>query len=72
MRVKVTFTNTTSMFGTLPHDDYTGTLNAEDFLPWVMNDERNFIPFIQPNGKEILLSKNAIAYIVEDTVEDIY
>tara|TARA_R110000868_G_scaffold289244_1_gene549369 strand:- start:259 stop:480 length:222 start_codon:yes stop_codon:yes gene_type:complete len=72
MRVKITFSNGTSMYGTLPHDEYTGTLNADQFLPWIMNDDRQFVPFVQPNGKEVQLNKNSVAYIVEDGEEISY
>lgn len=58
MRVKITFTNGTSMFGNLTADS--GTVGK------VMNDDTKFVPFIQPNGREVMLNKNSIAYIVED------
>ena len=32
----------------------------------IMNSGTNFIIFVQPNEKEILLNKQAVAYIVED------
>lgn len=69
MRVKVTFSNGTSMIGTLPKDEYILSLNHDQVIPWIMNDERKFIPFIQPNGREVWLAKTAIAYIVEDYEE---
>ena len=49
MRVKVTFSNGTSMIGTLPKDEYISSLN-HDQLSVDMNDDRQFMPFIQPNG----------------------
>ena len=71
MRVKVTFSNGTSMIGTLPKDEYISSLNHSQIIPWIMNDDRQFVPFIQPNGKEVQLSKNAIAYIVEEDDEEL-
>ena len=58
MRVKITFTNGTGMFGDL----VTEWPNLSD----VMNDEFQFIKFKQPNGRVVMLNKSAIAYIVED------
>ena len=46
------------MFGNLTADS--GTVGK------VMNDDTKFVPFIQPNGREVMLNKNSIAYIVED------
>lgn len=63
MRVKITFTNGTGMFGDL----VTECPNLSD----VINDEQQFIKFKQPNGRVVMLSKNAIAYIVEDVDDDI-
>lgn len=63
MRVKITFTNGTSMFGSLTADS--GTIGS------VMNDESKFVPFIQPNEKEVMLNKNSIAYIIEAPYDDI-
>ena len=63
MRVKITFTNGTTMFGSLTADS--GSIGS------VMNDENKFVPFIQPNGREVMLSKYAIAYINEE-VDDYY
>lgn len=39
---------------------------GEDALPWILNDDRKFIPFIQPSGREVQLLKNAIAWIAND------
>jgi len=66
MRVKVTFSNGTSMYGELPKDDYVLNLRPEQVLPWIMNDERKFIPFIQPNGLEVQLNKQNVALIVRE------
>ena len=71
MRAKVIFSNGTSMIGTLPKDEYISSLNHSQIIPWIMNDDRQFVPFIQPNGKEVQLSKNAIAYIVEEDDEEL-
>ena len=59
MRVKVTFSNGTSMIGTLPKDEYISSLNHDQVIPWIMNDERQVCAFhVQPNGKrEVRLSK---------------
>jgi len=71
MRVKVTFSNGTSMIGTLPKDEYISSLNHDQVIPWIMNDDRQFVPFVQPNGKQVQLSKNAIAYIIEEENEEL-
>jgi len=63
MRVKITFTNGTSMFGSLTADS--GTIGS------IMNDESKFFPFIQPNEKEVMLNKNSIAYIIEAPYDDL-
>lgn len=57
MRVHVTFTNGSSLFG---HID-TIWPNLGD----VLNDEHLFIKFRRPNGSTVLMNKNSIAYIVE-------
>lgn len=59
MRVRVTFTNGTSMFGKM-------NIPPNHTLGDIMNSGTNFIIFVQPNEKEILLNKQAVAYIVED------
>ena len=50
-------------------EEFYQSLDEGKFIPWIMNDDRKFIPFIQPNGKEVMLSKRAISYIVEDDDE---
>lgn len=57
MRVQVSFTNGTRLFGEL----VTESLNIGD----VLNDEREFIEFRRPNGSIALLNKNSVAYVVE-------
>ena len=37
----------------------------------VMNDGAKFFKFEQPNGKEVLMSKSSVAYIVEDVIDDL-
>jgi len=68
MRVKVTFVNGNTIHGRLSGDE-TVALKSEDVIPWIMNDERQFIPFIQPSGVEVHLNKSNIAYIVLDEEE---
>ena len=68
MRVKVTFVNGNTIHGRLSGDE-TRALKSEDVIPWIMNDERQFIPFIQPSGTEVHLNKSNIAYIVLDEEE---
>lgn len=60
MRVKVTFVNGNTI---------NGSLKSHDLSLSLMNDDRQFIPFIQPSGTEVLLNKSNIAFIVRD-VED--
>jgi len=68
MRVKVTFVNGNTIYGRLTGEE-THTLKSEDVIPWIMNDDRMFIPFIQPSGAEFHLNKSNIAYIVLDEEE---
>lgn len=68
MRVKVTFVNGNTIHGRLVGEETT-TLKPKDVIPWIMNDERQFIPFIQPSGTEVHLNKSNIAYIVLDAEE---
>ena len=65
MRVKVTFVNGNTIHGRLTGEE-TYTLKSEDVIPWIMNDQRLFFPFIQPSGAEVHLNKSNIAYIVLD------
>lgn len=67
MRVKVTFVNGNTICGRLSGDDEVyATLKPKDVIPWVMNDQRQFIPFTQPSGIEVHLNKSNIALIVLD------
>ena len=68
MRVKVTFVNGNTIHGKLVGEE-TITLKPKDVIPWIMNDDRQFIPFIQPSGAEVHLNKSNIAYIVLDEEE---
>jgi hypothetical protein len=68
MRVKVTFVNGNTIHGKLVGEE-TNTLKPKDVIPWIMNDDRQFIPFIQPSGAEVHLNKSNIAYIVLDNEE---
>ena len=63
MRVKVTFVNGNTIHGKLVGEETT-TLKPKDVIPWIMNDDRQFIPFMQPSGTEVHLNKSNIAYIV--------
>ena len=64
-RVKVTFANGNTIYGSLKGEEC-ATLKDEEIIPWMMNDERKFVPFIQPSGTEVHLNKSNIAYIVLD------
>ena len=67
MRVKVTFVNGGTISGRLSGDDEVyASLKPKDVIPWVMNDQRQFIPFTQPSGIEVHLNKLNIALIVLD------
>ncbi len=68
MRVKVTFVNGNTIHGKLVGEETT-TLKPKDVIPWIMNDDRQFIPFMQPSGAEVHLNKSNIAYIVLDNEE---
>lgn len=62
MNVKVTMMNGASISGTLKGDEV-AILKPQDVLPWVLNDDRKFIPIMQPNGTVMQFNKNAIAFI---------
>ena len=67
MRVKITFVNGGTICGRLSGDDEVyASLKPKDVIPWVMNDQRQFIPFTQPSGIEVHLNKSNIALIVLD------
>ena len=58
MRVHITFTNGSSLFG---HMDIPTNHGLGD----VLNDGHKFVEFQRPSGQAVQLNKNAIAYIVE-------
>ena len=64
MKVKITLTNGQSMTGNIEGEEMVAL--KERGLSWILNDERRFFPFIQPNGKEVQLQKGAIAMIAEE------
>lgn len=64
MIVRITFTDGKTVIGELLGDE-PKTLK-ERTLDWVLNDDRKFLPFRQPNGKEVQLLKNSIAMIMEE------
>jgi hypothetical protein len=66
MRVHVTFTNGSSLFG---HMNIRTDLGLG--LGDVLNDGSKFILFQRPSGQPVQLNKNAIAYIVESPDEDL-
>jgi hypothetical protein len=57
MRVNITLTNGSSLFGQFRKD--------WPSLTDIINTDCAFIQFIRPNGTEVLLNKLAIAYISE-------
>ena len=64
MRVHVTFTNGSSLFGHMK-------ISSNHALGDVLNDGSKFIEFQRPSGTPVQLNKNAIAYIVESPDEDL-
>lgn len=61
MKVRVHLQNGAVIIGDIIGDEPKAL--AHRALDWVLNDDRLFLPFKQPNGKEVQLLKNAIAYI---------
>lgn len=67
MRVRITLSNGGTQIGILSgHDKEFQTLPAKEAIDWVMNNDRKFILFTQPGGKEVLMNKNAISMVIED------
>jgi len=65
MKVKVTLKNGTSITGRMK-GDVVDCLDPKDVLPWIMNDDRKFVPFNLPNGVEVQLNKSAVAFIAKE------
>ena len=64
MRVHITFTNGSSLFGQMK-------IASNHALGDVLNDGSKFIEFQRPIGTPVQLNKNAIAYIVEAPDDDL-
>lgn len=67
MRVRITLSNGGTQIGTLSNNEEEfQSLSPRDALDWVMNNDRKFIHFTQPGGKEVLMNKHSIATVAED------
>lgn len=64
MIVRITFRDGKTVVGELLGDE-PAALKSKT-LDWVLNDDRKFLPFRQPNGKKVQLLKNSIAMIMEE------
>ena len=59
MRVKITFHNGYSLVGDLE-------ILKEMLLYDILNDDKKFVTVLRPNGDELHLNKEAVAYIVKE------
>ena len=65
MKIRIVTTSNSTLYGSLLGEE-AQTMSPQEALHWVMNNDTKFIRYLQPNGKEVLLNKNAILNIAED------
>ena len=68
MKIRIVTTSNSTLYGSLLGEE-SQTMSPQEALHWVMNNDTKFIRYLQPNGKEVLLNKNAILNIAEDTYD---
>ena len=68
MKIRIVTTSNNTLYGSLLGEE-AQTMSPKEALHWVMNNDTKFIRYLQPNGKEVLLNKNAILNIAEDTYD---
>jgi len=56
------------MYGSLLGEEAL-TMPPKEAIHWIMNNQNKFIKYLQPNGQEVLLNKNAIMNIAEDNYD---
>jgi len=68
MKIRIVTTSNSTLYGSLLGEE-SQTMSPQEALHWIMNNDTKFIRYLQPNGKEVLLNKNAILNIAEDTYD---
>ncbi len=68
MKIRIVTTSNNTLYGSLLGEE-TQIMLPQEALHWVMNNDTKFIRYLQPNGQEVLLNKNAILNIAEDTYD---
>mgnify|MGYP006911146112 FL=1 len=65
MKVRMVTTSGNTIYGSLLGEEAI-TMPPKEAIQWIMNNNNKFIRYLQPNGQEVLLNKNAIMHISED------
>ena len=65
MKVRMVTTSGNTIYGSLLGEEAV-TMPPKEAIQWIMNNNNKFIRYLQPNGQEVLLNKNAIMHISED------
>ena len=68
MKVRIVTTGGNTMYGSLLGEEAL-TMPPKEAIHWIMNNQNKFIKYLQPNGQEVLLNKNAIMNIAEDNYD---
>ena len=65
MKVRIVTISGNTIYGSLLGEEIL-TMPPKEAIEWIMNNNNKFIKYLQPNGQEVLLNKNAIMNIAED------
>jgi len=65
MKVRIVTISGNTIYGSLLGEEAL-TMPPKEAIEWIMNNDNKFIKYLQPNGQEVLLNKNAIMNIAED------
>ena len=65
MKVRIVNISGNTIYGSLLGEEAL-TMPPKEAIEWIMNNNNKFIKYLQPNGQEVLLNKNAIMNIAED------
>ena len=65
MKVRLVNISGNTIYGSLLGEEAL-TMPPKEAIEWIMNNDNKFIKYLQPNGQEVLLNKNAIMNIAED------
>jgi len=65
MKVRIVTISGNTIYGSLLGEEAL-TMPPKEAIEWIMNNNNKFIKYLQPNGQEVLLNKNAIMNISED------